>query len=733
MPAETTYWASTPTDTIGEHLSGRVEQSGTAKLASDVYTRIRRAYQYYYGLDPSGVHSTSQVLRGGDVGELAVLRVNHCRSLVNTLLNLIVAPKIVWQAKAVNVDYDSVRECELANGVLEYYWGEKDIARFAVGALEQALVFTEGFLLQLWEDEAGEDYAQDPDTGQAQKTGDVCLYRVAPWDVIRDERKTSFEALDWIIVRRRMNRFDLCARFPEKTGLICAVGDEAETDSSLRGARGNSPSPSDSDDVAAYYFFHKRTAALPTGRETFFLSDGTVLSDTQLTYDGIPLLRVSAGEMAGTPYGYSPFLDILGVQELMDSLHSAIASNQSTLATQCLAITAGTEINFDEIAGGMKVISTPPGESPDKHIVPLQLTRTPAEVFSHLATLKKEQELLFGLNSVVRGEPQSGDMSGSALALLQSQALQQSSTVQQNYLRFVENIGALLVRTIQSRASVPRKIAIVGKGNQSLVTDTQFSKDSLTRVKRVQVEIGNPLSQTPAGRAEMAKELMQTLGPRMTFEQYEQVLRTGRLEPLTQSLQSELLLIRAENEQLAAAQFDSSQPPTMMASMPGMMPPAPKLTIESSPPVTILDEHMLHAREHRMVLANPEARRNPAVVQAVLAHIDEHEKALYSAPPQTLAMMGMQLPPMPPPGAPVGPAGPGGPGGPPGGQRPPPPGKSTPETAAPPGGPPGTPGALGGTDPGGPTSKPPKLPMQPTNPKTGQRWNGIDGGGAVPR
>ncbi len=140
-----TYWAALPKPDIGGQLVARLDNYGTATLTTAVSVRQARAYQYYFGLDPSGVHATSQILRAGPQGEFAAIKVNHSRSLVNTLLNLIVAPKIVWQPKAVNIDYDSLRETELAAAVLEYYWQELATSAFATRALEEALVFGEDF------------------------------------------------------------------------------------------------------------------------------------------------------------------------------------------------------------------------------------------------------------------------------------------------------------------------------------------------------------------------------------------------------------------------------------------------------------------------------------------------------------------------------------------------------------------------------------------------------------
>lgn len=658
------YWAQALPTEIGAKLFAKVENAKNNTLLNGLNQRSTRAYQFYYGLDPSGIHATSQILRGGDAGELAELRVNHARSLINTLLNLIVAPKIVWHPKATNVDYDSLRETELASAILDYYWSEQKISKYAVQALEEALVFTEGFVLMKWDGDAGDDYAMDPDAPDAGmiKSGDVHLKNVSTWDVIRDPAKTSWETLDWVIVRCYENKYNLIAKYPEFADLINTATDDRTMRQTVA-----QPGSDDTDDVALYYFYHKPTAALPTGRQTAFLNNKAVLADGPLAGGRIPLFRVSAGELIGTPYGYSSFLDVLGIQEIIDSLHTAVTTNQTTLATQCISAEAGSDIPIDQLPGGMKVIYHPPGGAPPRA---LQLTSTPPEVFKYLEQLQADQQLIFGLNSVVRGETPSGELSGSALALLQSQALQQSSTIQANYLRMVEELGQSLLRLVRDNLDVPRTVSLVGKSSSYLVTDAEFVGSDLSRIQKVQVEIGNPLAATPAGRAEMAKELLTLLGPKFTVEQYQQVLATGRLEPLTKSLNDELLLIRAENEQLTAGEL---------------------------PPVVIFDDHLLHVREHRSVLANLEARKRPEVLQAALAHIAEHETQYYTAPPTTLMMMGQQ-----PPMLPMGPTG-GDPSVPAGGSKP----------------------------AGNPNAGDAQMPNNPTNPATGQTWDPTTGGGVV--
>lgn len=617
------YWAKLPPDELGERLTTKVRDLRNETLPGVINGRVAKAFLYYFGTSPDGIHATSAVLRGGEQGELAQMRVNHSRSLVNSQLNLVSAPKLVWQAKAVNIDYDSILETELAAAILEYYWGEYQISKFAVRALEEAIVFSEGFSLIDWDDALGDEVLVDPETGEQVKTGDISITNISSWDVIRDPSADSWESLDWVVVRLLKNKYVLAAKYPEHAEEIVEQGLSDE----LMGSPLSSQIDKDeSDRCYVYLFLHKANAAIPPGRKTLFLSNGTVLSDD--VCPDFPLFRVSAGETFSTPYGYTNYFDILGPQELMDSLETAIATNQTTFGVQNILAPLGSELSPDELYGGVRVIYYPPDSKPPEA---LQLTRTPPEIFENLERLKKNEELLMGLNSVVRGEPQSGEQSGSALVLLQSQALQQASALQASYLRFVEGLGGAVLRLIQKNLSAEKKIAIVGKQSAFLVNDTTYTGKSLGRIKKVSVEIGNPLSQTAAGRIELATQLI-NMGFIKSPEQFQQVLTTGRLEPLTQSLNNELLLIRSENESLAKGEVV---------------------------PAIAVDDHRLHAREHRAVLANPQARKNPQAVQAILSHIDEHEQLLMSSPPSTLMLMGQEplMMPMPPgePGAPAAP------------------------------------------------------------------------------
>jgi hypothetical protein len=650
------YWASEPDSAkLAGSLQKKIDEFYTWADGSDVISRAERAYLYYFGMEYGGLHATSQVQRGGDQGELAEIRVNHSRALAQTLFNLIAAAKVSWQPVATNNDYASASQAVLAQNILEYYWNDGLVSQCSSRALEEAIPFCESFVLTEWDETLGEDFATD-ELGNIIRTGDIRFTNVMSWDVIRDPRKRSYEQLEWVILKIRRNKYDLAARY--------AAGDDAlaqkilatpaeSRDTRQRHLTDPTSVAHETDDVDCYYFFHKPTPACPGGKEVIFLSDKVVLKAEALTYSFWPIHRVFHSELLGTPFAYSPYHEILGVQEFMDSAETSIASNQSAFGTQNVIMEQGTDIDIDALGGGMKVFYKAPGAADPKA---MQLCATPREVFEHLQVKKRDQEQLIGLNSVVRGEPLTGDQSGAALALLQAQAVQQSSGLQANYLRFVQSVGNAILELIRTRCPLPRRIAISGKANQFLQKEQTFTGQSIGQIRKVMVEVGNPMAQTAAGRVSIAETMIRNQLIK-TPEQYLQVLATGRLEPMTQSSQNELLLILKENEQILAG---------------------------VTPLCSVDDDHLLHAREHRGVLANPDARQDERVVSAYQQHILEHEQLLFNADPRRLFLMGQQPPP------PM--------------MAPPPPGAAPPE-----GPPPGAP----------PSSAAPNLPSMPTNPANG--------------
>lgn len=130
-----------------------------------------------------------------------------------------------------------------------------------------------------------------------------------------------------------------------------------------------------SDDIALYHFWHKRTPGLVNGRYTICLEDGTVIFDGDLPYRDIPVRRITTGNIQGTSFGYSPMFDLLVLQESIDALYTAVATNQMTFGVQLIMVMKGQDIDYKQMARGLSFIEY---TNPDGKPEPLNLTHTPA-------------------------------------------------------------------------------------------------------------------------------------------------------------------------------------------------------------------------------------------------------------------------------------------------------------------------------------------------------------------
>lgn len=579
--------------------------------------KLREMWAAYHGAYYSGFSDGHRITFGGEQGEIAQLPVNHLRNISDHMVVMITATRPAMQARAINTDYKSLVQAKLANSLLDYYMREKRLEKYILTAVKYAIVLGSGYIKMEWNATTGEIYDYDDMLLESGDTiqvpiyeGDVQFSNLSPFDVVFDSTKETYDH-DWVLCRSFKNRFDLAAKYPELSDQILQL----QTKSDLERYRFNTLAYSETDDIPVYEFYHKQTEAVVEGRYILFLSGDIILSDGPMPYKNLPVYRISPADILGTPYGYSPIFDLLPIQDAVNSLYSTILSNQTAFGIQNVIMPRGSDVNPVSLVGGLNVIEyNPQFGKPES----LNLTQTPAEVFKFLEMLVKDAETISGVNSVARGNPEKGLESGNALALIQSMALQFISGLQQSYVQLIEDVGTGLINMLKTMASVPRLVLIAGKTNKMEMKE--FRGDDLANVDRVLVDIGNPLARSTAGRVQMAEQMLQ-MGIIKTPEQYFTVMNTGQLDVMTEDSQSELMLIRRENEDLIAGDE--------------------VLTAAT-------DQHAVHIKEHKCVLSDPDLRRDPELANRVLMHIQEHINLLRTTDPDLLMLMGEQ--PLSPPG-----------------------------------------------------------------------------------
>jgi hypothetical protein len=585
-------------------------------LTSNGYLeKLKSCLGAYHGAYFNDSHTISFA---GEQGELAQLPVNHVRNLAQHMLVMTTASRPQMEARAANSDYKSAAQVTLANGLLDYYMREKRLERYINSAVEQSIVLGSGYVKVEWDATAGKVVEEDEELGEKIYEGDLKFTNLSPFDVVFDVNREDSDH-DWILVRTYKNKFDLAAKYPEYEEKILALdvknGTNSYSSQIFRKVQ--------SDQVEVWTMYHKRSESIPGGRELVFLSDEIILSDTVLQYRRIPIFRMSPNTILGTAFGYSNLFDLLPLQEGINHLYSSIMSNNMAFATQNLFVESGSNIDITNLGGGLNIIQG------SKQPVPLNLLGTSPETFQFLSILEGKMEQLSGINGVTRGtpDPAANLRSGTSLALVQSMAIQFQNGLQQQYVSLIEDLGVAILEILQDNASSPRVASIVGVNNKQYIVE--FKGSDISDINRVIVDVGNPLARTTAGRVQMAEQMMQMKPEEFSFQQYIQVINTGRIDGMTSKIIDQENLIQQENE---------------------------SLTNGKSVKAMVWDDHKEHILHHRNVLNDLEIRTDDARASVVYDHLMEHIEFARNADPAVLTVTNQQVLPQPtPPPAPEAP------------------------------------------------------------------------------
>lgn len=628
--ARETYWATAPREELAAELQDRIDEFYDACEESGRLDLWRRSTRLYYGLDADGGWKRSTAVTfGGKAGELSLVRVNHYRSLVHHIHTLVTGNRPALQARASNNDHASGEQTMTASMVLEWYFKRKRIEDALRRAGLWALYLAEGWIYQTWDPNAGNAYGADPETGSIVYEGDIVTVPKRPIDVIRDP-DAVFEGDDeppWVIVRSPVSRWELAATYPEHydtiRGLTACAADERQalwTRSSRK---------SGGDFVYQFEFYHERTRAVADGRYSLMFGD-KIVEDGPLPYQTLPVHPMFPDNEDEGAFGYSPAYDLMAPQQCLDAAVSTIQTNHDAHGVQTVLIPSGSNLDVRALTQGLRgmTYNAATGAKPEV----LDLMRLHGEQFKLIDYWERTMETISAVNSVARGNPDDNLKSGSALALVQSMAVQYHSGMHGAYARLCERVGNSTLQLAKTFVKNERTAEIVGQDEHHSIK--YWSGESFRDVEGVVVELANPLTQTSAGRQDLADKLLQNKLIK-TAEQYSMVLATGRSEPLYKHDRDELRFINDENLKLRRGEEVS---------------------------VLVSDRHDLHLREHAPVLFDPDLRLDNKIAGAALAHLMEHMTALKSTDPVMLIAMGVdsalvqliqQMAAAPPPGAPT--------------------------------------------------------------------------------
>ena len=625
------YFANLPDHELCEAAMEKVDQYFDFLSRSTLAQTWANSFKAYYNSEIVG----GQITKTGQQNEYRNLNVNHYRSVLTNLKSMIAQQMLAYDAKATNTDVKSAEQTILANSLLEYYPKEKNLNECIDEALESAIVLSEGWIATTWDVQSGEVYGYHEETQAPIYEGDIKYSFYLPPQVIRDVTKRKFRDNIWFMTIDFVNKWDLMAQYPEHALKIKDTSPDSKVYNryTLYGRYAFE----NTDDIPIITLYHKKTPAVPNGKLAIILDEETTLYSGALPYRRLPLRRLTTSTHLDWNFGYTLAYDLLPIQNGLNILDSVIITNQSTYGVQNIIAARGSNVQAAQLAGGLNLIEWDYFEgATEPHA--LNLTSTPAEIFNYRTTLVNDIQLISGVNAVARGDMNvlGKNMSGSAMALIQTMAIQYANSLQKSYIATLEGVGTDTIHVLRDYAKVPKIALIVGKANEEYMRS--FTGDDLSEINRVTIDVGNPMSKTVAGRTDLADKYLEH-GFVKAPEQYEQVMSTGKLEPMIEGDRAQLIQIRQENEDLAAGK------PAM---------------------AVVTDNHVLHIVEHGIPISG-DGRWDAARVERVSAHIQEHIDILENTNPLLLSILKQPVPPpmMPPAGGlpppPMGgsPAGPG--------------------------------------------------------------------------
>ena len=485
----------------------------------------------------------------GEQGEQKAMFFNEFRNFYTHTYNLVTANTPAFTVTAANTDIESKKSAQVAKRVVDHYHKVQGFESLINNSTKKGIGHGDGYLTIEWDPTIGDKIAQVD--GKFTYKGDFHGDVKTVWNVFFDYNKDSKKDWDWAIFRKKKNRFDLAATFPEKKDKILAINDFRNTDRYWQYLNNvQNDESKESDDIWVYSFYHKATPAVPKG--VYAMVAGDDKNSQVMLYEGangnfykdkLPIFNIAPDEYMTECFGFTDLNSCRGPQELNNVILSSIATNAIAAGSQNIyAGQSGSNLDIQSTVDGMNFFYA------DVEPKVLDFYQENPGLFNIINTSKQFMETATGMNSVVRGDVAGAPnlKSGVAIATVINMAAQYSMGLVKSYNKMFEDVYTFMIDILKVVANEERLIEIVGKRRASDVE--MFTKEDLSGVSRVVVQMVNPISKSPAGAMEIGMELLKMEA--ITIEQYFDIINTGNIDFATENLESLTDLITAYKDAL---------------------------------------------------------------------------------------------------------------------------------------------------------------------------------------
>jgi hypothetical protein len=708
-PDDSRYWAAEEPNAIAAAVVAQFRKY-QARCASDGRLDIwRTSDRCYHGRNPDGGYSNAHAVTfGGTQGEVAQLHVGHYRQIIASQLTIATEQRPAVECTATSNDPEAISDTIVGRQVLEYDLDEGGLEQDIHATHERALVYSEGYLVQVWdhnagelvgtrmlppesvdassegipgtEDEAGAMMAQIEGVDVPVREGMIRVEVRSPINVARDLDRDEITDFPWYIVRSRRHRWELAARYPEdaeKRDAILSAPSVGMDDFALEA----STSGGESDYVHLFTLYHPPSDALPQGRLVEVVNETRISPiqdaypfDHQVVHADVPSAELEKS------VGYGDAWDMLAPTQALDSVESGMLSVADAGALIRWSARRGAKVDARQLDTGMTLHEHDDEGNPNaKGPELMERPEVRPSDLNYAQHHRQNLETLSGINATIRGTADSQAKSGADRALIATMAVRANSKHQRALASLTRSVLNGRVKLYKAFCSEERLVEIAGRDKSGHVAS--FSSKTFDSVRRVRVEIGPADLRTVEGKIALADKMVEMFGPEMITPSKYMALRTlGRADEIDDDVAGHKSVARRENDT-----FRKGEPVQCM----------------------VHHHHEIHLAEHVRDVTNAEIVGDPnrvPEIQMRLAHIMEHQAQWVGCPPEILQATGQR----PAPSSLMGPGAPP-PGGPPMGPPPPmPPGGPQPPQGPPPGMPPLEVGQGG-----------PGLPSMPVVPGTG--------------
>lgn len=626
------YFAKQDANELISHLSNHILLWGTNTSASSVYTGIIAAYwrnmaAYYSPLmNPDSWMSSLGYV--GEQGELVRMVVPIARTLIQQYVSLVTRQRLNFECITDVTDSNPLMTVRLGKAICNAVSEKNRLDEKAQRLAERVAVFGMGFISCTWETDKGYIYSKNDDESY-NYSGEPHIETHDMMDVVFDWSVEDWGNLDWVVVKRVKNRWNLISQHPELKSEIISLPSVKETRQTLPNynflARYDN-----SDMIYVYEFYHKPTPALPHGRMTIYGGPNCVFFDSPDVnpYECLPVFCIKFEQIAGTGLGFPLLSSMLPAQEMFDHSMSVIATNQQAFGVQSVLVPKGADISVNDLQGMNFITYTAANAEGGGKPEPLQLTATPPEVNAFADRLRDLMGEISMINSTLRGSPPSNVTSGAMAATLSANALEFLSNASKAMTINMEALMNLAIKCYKKFANVDQIVDIVGDNLTSYVKE--FKADTLKSINRIKVREQNPLLSSVAGRLQLTDSLMQS-GLIKDPSKYFGILEGAPVQSLYEDSYDEQIVVQQEIDAIMDGR--------------NVMP-------------IITDNHPLFIKGYKKILANPIVRVNSTIVQTVIQLMTERIKMMdiVSQDPVLSRAIAMQYD-QPPPGASGGPQG----------------------------------------------------------------------------